>query len=188
MCIKNAVRIIILIGILFIIPEILFAHSLKVIRVYDGDTIKAKGDGTVIKVRLVGIDAPECNGRRSHHGQPYSLESKRYLEAMILNKVVDIQYLRPDKNNFYLGEIFLEGKSINLEMIRSGFAEAYQWKSLGAFSLEPFLVAERDAKALKKGMWVQGNSYVSPALWRETVKKRLTRLMFFGISAKKEKN
>jgi len=46
-------------SLLLIIPSIATAAQFKVIRVYDGDTVKAKGHDIEIKVRLVGIDAPE---------------------------------------------------------------------------------------------------------------------------------
>ena len=40
------------------------AGQFKVTRVYDGDTIKAKGHEIEIKVRLVGIDAPETSKKK----------------------------------------------------------------------------------------------------------------------------
>ena len=41
-------------------PSALLAHQFKVIRVYDGDTIKVEGYGTQAVIRLAGIDAPEA--------------------------------------------------------------------------------------------------------------------------------
>jgi endonuclease YncB( thermonuclease family) len=48
-----------LISFLLILPFLSAAGEFKVTRFYDGDTIKAKGHDIEIKVRLVGIDAPE---------------------------------------------------------------------------------------------------------------------------------
>ena len=61
------------------------------VEVYDGDTIKAVGHDIEIKVRLVGIDAPETAKKKRKHGQPYSQEAKKYLSSLILNKTVDIK-------------------------------------------------------------------------------------------------
>jgi len=44
---------------LLILPNIVLAGQFKVVRVYEGDTVKAVGHDIEIKVRLVGIDAPE---------------------------------------------------------------------------------------------------------------------------------
>ena len=42
-----------------VLPVFSHAIQVKVVRVYDGDTIKAVGHDIEIKVRLIGIDAPE---------------------------------------------------------------------------------------------------------------------------------
>ena len=56
---RNCLRIILLfIAFLLILPTISIAAELKVIRIYEGNTIKAESHDIVIKVRLVGIDAP----------------------------------------------------------------------------------------------------------------------------------
>jgi endonuclease YncB( thermonuclease family) len=50
-----------------------------------GDTVKAAGHDIEIKVRLVGIDAPETSKRKRDPGQPYSQKANKYHVAMILN-------------------------------------------------------------------------------------------------------
>ena len=44
-----------------------------------------------IKIRLVGIDAPETAKGKRKPGQPYSQKAKKYLAGMVLNKVVDVK-------------------------------------------------------------------------------------------------
>ena len=171
---------------ILLFPNTLLAYKLKVIRVYNGDTIKAKGNGTVIKVRLAGIDAPECSLLKRKPDQPYGRESRSYLEDLILNKVVEIEYSPLRSSNLFLGEVFLAGKNINLEMVRSGFAEVYQWNPLKRFDLLPFIHAQNDAKASEKGMWIQGDNYESPRMWRERIRRRLTRFLFYGIQKGKK--
>jgi endonuclease YncB( thermonuclease family) len=50
---------------LLIFPCIALAGQFKVVRVYDGDTVKAVEHDIEIKVRLAGIDTPETQkGKR----------------------------------------------------------------------------------------------------------------------------
>jgi endonuclease YncB( thermonuclease family) len=72
-------------------PAAAFAGQFTVVRVYDGDTLKAAGHDIEIKVRLVGIDAPETSKKKRDPGQPYSVQAAKYLAGMVLNRVVDIK-------------------------------------------------------------------------------------------------
>ena len=74
-----------LILLLLLLPTLSLAGEFKVTRVYDGDTIKAEGYDIEIKVRLVGIDAPEASRKKREPGQPYSQQSKKYLAGLVLN-------------------------------------------------------------------------------------------------------
>ena len=76
---------------LFALPLLSLAGQFKVIRVHDGDTVKARGHDIEIKVRLVGIDAPEKPKKKRQPGQPFCQESKKYLAGLILNKTVGIK-------------------------------------------------------------------------------------------------
>ena len=55
---------------LLLLPTLCLAGEFKVTRVYDGDTLKAAGHDIEIKVRLVGIDAPETSRKKREPGQP----------------------------------------------------------------------------------------------------------------------
>jgi len=85
--VKKTFRTILLLSTSFLLfSTSLFAAQFKVIEVYDGDTIRAEGHGTEIRVRLAGIDAPEIHRDVREKGQPYGQEAREYLESMILNK------------------------------------------------------------------------------------------------------
>ena len=73
------------------LPLVSFAGEFKVTKVYDGDTVKAEGHDITIKIRLVGIDAPETAKGKRKPGQPYSQRAKKYLAGMVLNRVVDVK-------------------------------------------------------------------------------------------------
>jgi endonuclease YncB( thermonuclease family) len=49
-------------------PSVARAIHLKVVRIYDGDTVGAVGQDIEIKVRLAGIDAPETSKRKHWPG------------------------------------------------------------------------------------------------------------------------
>ena len=46
------------------LPTLSLAGEFKVTRFYDGDTIKAEDHDIEIKVKLVGIDAPETSRKK----------------------------------------------------------------------------------------------------------------------------
>jgi len=65
--------------IIVIIPFSSIAGQFRITKVLDGDTVKTGGLNIEIKVRLVGIDAPETSKSKRTPGQPYSQQAKRYL-------------------------------------------------------------------------------------------------------------
>ena len=157
---------------------LLSAHSLagqfKVTKVYDGDTIMAEGHDIVIYVLLARIDAPEIGSRKHKRGQTYGQEAKKYLENLILNKIVDIKGygIGPYPYNHLIGEIFLKDNNINIEMIKKGFAEVCRKKPPDRLNIFSYLEAEREAKGAGRGMWSLGEKYISPQDWREMHRKR----------------
>jgi len=157
----------ILILFLLALPTISLAGQFKVTRIYDGDTIKAEGHDIEIKVRLVGIDTPETSKKKRELGQPYSQQAKKHLAGLILNKVVEIKGYGLGPFNRILGVIYLNGKNINLEMIRAGLAEVYRGLAPHKFNLNPYWQAEKKARGAKRGIWSQGDKYTSPKEWRK---------------------
>lgn len=85
-------------------------------RVIDGDTIVSNGSS----IRLLGINSPE-------KGESLSLEAKEFLESQVLNKTVFLEYGKDKKDRYgrTLAYVFVNGKNINLEIVRNGFANPY---------------------------------------------------------------
>ena len=108
-------------------------------------------------VSLAGIDAPEITRIKSGPGQPYGQRAKEYLVELILNELVDIKAYGQDGNDRILGVVFLEGKNINLEMVRAGLAEVCRGKPPKGLNLEPYLKAETEARKAKRGIWSVDN-------------------------------
>ena len=145
----------------------LYAGPLKVSRVTDGDTITVR-DGRVEKtIRLVGIDAPEVSHKKREPGQPYSQQATKHLAGVVLNKTLDIKEYGHDRYGRTLGEVFLDSRNVNLEMVDAGFAEVYRGDPALGQDLASYWKAEEQARAAKRGMWVQGSKYLSPREWRK---------------------
>jgi len=161
---------VILLFILCLTPSILFAGQFKVVRVCGGDSLTATGHDIEIKVRLVGIDAPELKRGKHKPGQPFGQKAKRFLVAMVLNKKVFIKGYGSDRSNRILSVVYVDRKNVNLELVKAGLAEVYRGKPPRGFDLSPYLTAEAQAKSQRRGMWSQKN-YISPRDWRKMNKK-----------------
>ncbi|MBW2095633.1 MAG: thermonuclease family protein [Deltaproteobacteria bacterium] len=144
------------------------ADRFTITRVYDGDTVQAEAPGVVIYIMLVGIDAPEVGNQVNRQGQPYGKEAKDFLSSMILHRSVDVvgYGVAPYPHDNIIGVIYLEGKNINLEMVKHGLAEVQQANLPKGLDIQPYMEAEKMARARKDGMWSLGSRYMSPRAWR----------------------
>lgn len=141
----------------------------KVSKVIDGDTIEllAKENPynhiTKLKIRLYGIDALELK-------QAYGKEAKEYLSALILKQEVSLIIENKDKYDRFVGTLFLKGQDINKEMVKNGYAHAYE-----SFS-NKYLAEQANAKIFKLGLW-QDERVMSPSEFR--MLKNEASLFFF---------
>ena len=112
----------------------------KVTKVVDGDTIDVTLDmGFDIlyqqRVRLFGIDTPGSRTRDKEE-KKYGLLSKYFLKDALSNgKKITIKTYKGDETGKFgriLGDVWIDGKSINQTMCDKGYAVAYygQNKSL----------------------------------------------------------
>ena len=164
---KNLKALSILIAFLLILPAASIADQLRVVRVTDGDTIKAATDQIGIIIRLVGIDAPEKSRKKNEPGQPYSRKATKYLASLVLNKTITVQEYGTDRYGRILGVVFVNGTNANLEMVKAGLAEVYRGKPPRYFNPKIYQEAEAEAKKAKRGMWSFGDKHISPKEWRK---------------------
>ena len=141
-------------------------HKFRVLKVYDGDTIKVTGLDLTFKIRLVGIDCPET-GYGNKKDQPFSQKAKKYLKNLLGNQKIAIKSYGTGGYNRQLAEVFVNGKNTNLEMIKAGLAEVYKGSRPKNLDSKTYLREESRAKRAGKGVWSQGNSYISPKQWRK---------------------
>lgn len=143
--------------ILLFFMYILFADQIKIIKIYDGDTITAlMSQKEKIKIRLYGIDAPELK-------QPFGKASKRHLIDLISNKSLNINAKGKDKYGRTLAVLYNGDQDINAQMVIDGYAWAYD-----KFSKD-YVAFQQNAQALKKGLWID-KDVVRPSDFRKLKK------------------
>ena len=121
----------------------------KVVRISDGDTVTIETDnGTRVKIRLNGIDAPES-------GQEFGQESRAKIAELIDGKDVSVKTHSHDRYNRVLGEIFLDGRNINLTMVQEGCAWHYVKYAPNDKELAK---AQQQAMEAHKGLWTNPNA------------------------------
>ncbi|MET3559983.1 endonuclease YncB(thermonuclease family) [Bartonella japonica] len=123
--------------------------------IIDGDSIMISS----VKIRLVGIDAPElqqfCGTKETRY--PCGVEAKEYLEDLIGNHPVTCRWYKKDKYNRILATCETKRISnINATLVRNGWAVSYY----------DYPEEEKEAKKKKKGIW-QSN-FQHPRKWRKT--------------------
>lgn len=118
----------------------------------DGDTIILE-DRRVI--RLQGIDAPET-GQDQEKDQYFALKSARKLESLVMDRQLDIRV--PDKGRDRFKRTLATvhaggGESVNVRMVRQGYAFYYPHKDLPEELAERLLSAQRQAMKQRLGFW-----------------------------------
>ena len=85
-------------------------------RVIDGDTFVSGNNS----IRLLGINSPE-------RGENYHDEAKKFLEEMILNENVTLEYVgeRQDKYGRIFAYVYFNEKNVNVNLVEQGFANYY---------------------------------------------------------------
>lgn len=137
--------------------SILFADPIKIIKIYDGDTITAlTSQKEKIKIRLYGIDAPELK-------QPFGKASKCHLIDLISNKSLNINEKGKDKYGRTLAVLYNGDQDINAQMVIDGYAWAYD-----KFSKD-YVTFQQNAQLLKKGLWID-KDVVRPSDFRKLKK------------------
>ncbi|MEI6873991.1 MAG: thermonuclease family protein [Spirochaetota bacterium] len=114
----------------------------RVVGVHDGDTITVLEGKTQYKIRLDGIDAPELS-------QAFGRVAKDFASAFAFGRTAKVRISGVDRYGRYLGEVFVEGKSLNKELVKAGLAWHYK-----QYSKDRELSALEDsARARRVGLW-----------------------------------
>ena len=125
-----------------------FADSLRVV---DGDTIVLNGE----KIRFSGIDTPELKQTCMKDNEKVFCgeTAKILLIKKIGNKTPECISEGKDAYKRTLAECFVNGESLSVFLVRSGYAFAYRKYS------DKFIKDEEFAKENKLGMWAMTFQY-----------------------------
>lgn len=116
--------------------------------VIDGDSLRVGGK----EVRLFGLDAPEykqtCFDAKNNE-YACGLVSSKFLRKLAAGKFGKCVYAEKDRYKRYLGKCFIDGVSINEELVKNGMAVIYNFTE----SDEKMDELEAQAKEQKIGIW-----------------------------------
>jgi micrococcal nuclease len=95
----------------------------KITNIVDGDTLDGFVDlgyriWTEQRFRLLGVNTPE-------RGKLGATEATEYVRTRLLNKKVSIRSEKDDAFGRWLAIIFIDGTTINLELLEYGYAVPY---------------------------------------------------------------
>jgi micrococcal nuclease len=115
--------------------------------VTDGDTLWVQPDagGTVKKLRIDGIDAPEIC-------QAGGEASRDTLSRQALRQRVSVVVRRYDVYGRGLARIELQGRDLGGQMVRSGQAWSYRWRR----DAGPYAMEEAAARQSRAGLFASG--------------------------------
>lgn len=114
----------------------------RCVGVSDGDTVTLLINGRGERIRLYGIDCPEKT-------QPFGQRAKQYASSLMFGKVVTLERADVDRYGRTIGRLYVDGKYVNAEMIRAGFAWHYKQYS----SDRDLAALELDARRARRGLW-----------------------------------
>lgn len=128
----------------------------RVKKVVDGDTFWIDdGSQKGIKVRLIGVDAPESRKTGNKDVAYFGRTSSDYLTKLIGGKKVRLEYDvgRYDRYGRTLAYVWLEdGTFVNADLVRNGYANVMTVPPNVRYA-DTFLKLERKARNQKRGMW-----------------------------------
>ena len=140
----------------------------RIVGVSDGDTATLlTQSNAAIRIRFAFIDAPEKH-------QPYGQAAKKNLSDLIYNQLVEVHVQAVDHYGRTVGQVFCNGKDINLTQVAMGYAwhyTAYAKKMQNQTLFVRYARAQAKAKQDRIGLW-QAAKPVPPWEFRKMAKNK----------------
>jgi endonuclease YncB( thermonuclease family) len=144
-------------GILAVYPLAAAEFSAVVAGVHDGDTLTVLNGEQSIRIRLCGIDGPEMN-------QPFGDDARNFTAELALGTTVTVIEEKMDRYGRLIAWVVLaDGRNLNHEIVRAGFAWWYRQMSPGNRILAEL---ESDANQKGRGLWAAAEP-TPPWEWRK---------------------
>lgn len=138
----------------------------RVIDVSSGDLLTIVNLNRPVRVKLIGVDAPEMD-------QAFGDAAKKHLSDLIRDQGVVVEYSGIAADNSVAGRVLLKEADIGAQMIRDGAAwfDSNNLSRLSETDREIYQQAEQAARSERRGLW-QAENPTAP--W-EFVKARALR-------------
>jgi len=127
----------------------------KVVRVIDGDTIEVDIEGSLYKVRYIGIDTPETVHPQKpveYFGKEASEKNRELVEGEIVRLEKDVS--EADKYGRLLRYVWVDDMMVNGELVRLGYAQVATYPPDVKYQ-DFFLELQREAKEASLGLWAE---------------------------------
>lgn len=145
-----------------------WTFTARVTWVCDGDTVYVRTFwGRRLKLRLIGMDAPESN-------QPYGRESQRCLERFVGGRFVRVTVIANDRYGRYVAKVMKGSTDVSLAMIEAGYAWAYVFANVPKDDAGAYRKAAAEAKKAGRGLWSREKPE-APWNYRRRQRTRLQR-------------
>lgn len=134
------------------------AYQARVVWVTDGDTLTVlKPDWSLETIRIYGLDCPERN-------QPYGYTASFFSLRQLLFRQIEVDPVERDRYDRLVARLRHEGKSVNQEIIKAGYAWVYD-RYCQAGVCSRYRLLEKEARQAGRGLW-QEEEPIPPWLWR----------------------
>ena len=147
-------RFLLLCGFVLVACATLEASSLfgRVIEVNSGDVITVFNLNRPVRVKLLGVDAPEMD-------QPFGDVAKKHLSDLIYDKSVLVEYSGISGDGSLAARVLLNSADIGAQMIRDGAAwsDPNSLSRLSPTDREVYQQSEQAARSERRGLWQAEN-------------------------------
>jgi len=128
----------------------------RVIEVNSGDVITVFNLNRPVRVRLLGVDAPEMN-------QTFGEVARKHLSDLVYDKSVIVEYSGIGADSSLTGRVLLNNTDVGAQMIRDGAAwvDVNSSSRLNATDREVYEQSEHAARGERRGLW-QAENPVAP--------------------------
>lgn len=121
----------------------------------DGDTLAVSMNGTVEKVRMIGVDTPETHKPNSPvqcYGPAAAAYTKQTLDGKQIRLEADPENTNRDRYGRLLRYVYLpDGSLLQYKLLQEGYAFAYVQFPFSKKA--DFVAAQQQAQDQKKGLW-----------------------------------
>lgn len=127
----------------------------ELVKTIDGDTIRIMYEGKERKLRYLLIDTPELN-HKQQGTQPFAEEATKRNDELLKSGKLEIEFdigEREDKYGRMLAYVYIDGKSVQQQLVEEGLARVAYIYPPNTKHLDPFKDAEKKAQQKGMGIW-----------------------------------